>query len=318
MTKRPGDAFIGTPSKQTAGERSDSHSVVSETIGDTSSTGNDMETSSTRTHRSQPELRDFQRAREPTHNLLRTYSSHMTGPKPCHTDISVEFPLTRIVEYAKIVRNSILNVLYPDGDYLVDGVCSEEDWIIVIKYILKSRIDLVYSSYTGRRPTDRVPPVRIQMPRSIAMLINGIGVHAILRGNCQVYPSPSAPPTDAAMRIGNLATHNRLVSFSNLITAATQRGVIHTDIISTAPEGTGWWLLRAATTVDRTVLATTTTSSVTVWAQFDDWTPSDGLLAAIAAIGYSGHVLDDWTLYSYMLESMTDVNGIRVDFATNA
>lgn len=318
MTKRPGDAFHGPPAKQTAGERSDSHSAVSESIGDTTASSSAMETSAHNSHQNRPELSDFQKAREPTQNLLRTYTSHMTGPKPCHPDISIEVPLTRLDEISKIVRNSILNILYPDGDYLVDGVCSEADWLIVIHYILKSRIDLVYSSYTGRRPSDRVPPVRIQMPRSIAMLINGIGVHAILKGNCQVYPAPTPPPADQANRIGNLATHARLTSFSNLITAAMQRSAIHTDIISTAPEGTGWWLLRASTTANRATLATTTTSSVTLWAQFDDWTPSDGLLAAIAAIQYTGFVLDDWTHFSYMLESITDVNGVRVEYSTNA
>lgn len=318
MAKRQGEPFVGPPSKQHAGERADSHAAVSELIEDTSSRSRDDTMETSRSSNPKKDFKQFQTMKPASDNLLRSYTSHLTGPKPAHVDIPITVPVMVLDEIAKTVRNSILNVLYPDGDYLPDGVCSEDDWLTVIRYIFKSRIDLVYSSYTGRRPADRIPPVRILMPRSLAMLINGVGCASILHGNCTVYPAPEPPPVDSNQRIGSLATFDRLTRFSNLITAALQRGVIHAETIATTPEGTAWWLLRASDTLNRSNLATILSQSVTIWAQFDDWTPSDGLLAALAVTQLPGYVLDDWTNFSYMLDSITDIRGIRVDFATNA
>ncbi|APG78354.1 hypothetical protein [Xinzhou partiti-like virus 1] len=313
MSKRPAEPAFGTPAKVMAGDSADAHTEVSGVIGQDNPVPAPRRQSANKQQLLDSELASRPKPEEL--NILRTYASNVIGPTPCHSDIYVLYTHTALDAFAKLVRRQILNTLYPDGDFLPQGVCSEEDWVIVVQYILKSRIDLVYANYSGRRPPDRVPLVRIVMPRSIASLINGIGVKQVFHGNFSVCPQPGDPPVDRATWLINLATHARIQSFSNLVLAALQRGVIHPGTASNLVEGTGWWLLYAANSTNRGQIATIDTQSVTVWAQFPEWTPSDGLLCAIAATGFIGTFIDDWTEYTYKLESVTDSVGMRASYA---
>nr|AVV63193.1 hypothetical protein [Wuhan large pig roundworm virus] len=310
MSKRPGSPLVGNPAKVMAGESADTHTAVLETSGR-------AEDVTMKGQKSANKDRFPDGRPQPTEmHIIRLFTENVIGPTPCHKDVYITLKTDMLDAFSKTLRDQILNVLYPDGDYAPGGVCPEEDWVITIRSILKSRIDHVYAAHSGRRPIDRIPLIRILVPRSLAMLLNGIGLKMVLHQNFYACPAPPAAPADRGQWLITQATHARLQNFSNLVNAALQRGVIFASTISSVPEGTGWWLLRAADTRNIQRLATEDTQSVTVWAQFPDWTPADGVLAAMAATGFTGCFIDDWTDFAYKLDSLTDVVGMRASYCT--
>lgn len=251
--------------------------------------------------------------------ILTQLSSNYTGPIPNHENVFRIVNLIEINAISNTTYNEMISNMFPDADANTANVISQDDFLLVNKYLFKSRIDTVYSRTSGRRPSHRVPIAPdYQMPKAIADCINVYGTHLIQSGSILVIPQPAPAGEDATQRIDNLVTYARLQSYQTFVNQCVRRNFINTSAISSSSEGTGAWLLTARHTVDRSVVSTNDSRNTTVWAQFNEWTPADGIIAAILVNNYNGHIVFDHDDFLFSMNSIVDTVRARSQFATFA
>lgn len=309
--KRTAERNGSPPPKASCGERADSHKD-----------SDSIHTTATRTTHDLPNERkagpsrsvwERELERGASGMWLQHFTAGLTGPHLNHPAIPVELNLSMLDDIASVVRSAIISDLYPCEDGAARRVINDLDWCLVIRLFLKSRIDHVYSAYTGKRPLDRTPLMRSNLPRSLAVLINGIGLTQVLWG-IDVFPTPPRPVEDPSQNLRNLVSYSVITEFEKLVMSATQRGIIHAGQLSSMIEGSKWWLLGAFDTHSE-MLANIESSVISVRGQMGGWSPIDGFHAAMAVTGFKGSFIDEWKALSMDLDPISNAVATRVVFA---
>jgi hypothetical protein len=231
----------------------------------------------------------------------------------------MQFVTVNTIDYAGYFRSvyqAIASMIYPDWEDGAPMIITEDEFILVSRYILKQRIDQVYSTVTGRRPQGRVPVARAyQIPACYAVPFNGIGMMNVLSGSYLVVPQPTDPPVDPAQRLQNVVTFQMLERFTRYITTAQLRGFIHLSTLSMAHEGTGWWLISARTVPNANIVAGPVATRVNVRSVFPEFTPSDAFMCAIIRNGFNGQFANQ-TIVAWAIETISHVPSLLVQFVS--
>lgn len=111
--------------------------------------------------------------------------------------------------------------MYLDVRTQPNNMINAANFGLVYRYLVKARIDAVYSAFSGRRPPQYIPiPKFFAVLKSLAHVANSIGrQHLGQNGTLKFVLAPEDDPADRAHRITNLVTHNILESFADLVTA---------------------------------------------------------------------------------------------------
>ncbi|CAH0394707.1 unnamed protein product [Bemisia tabaci] len=160
---------------------------------------------------------------------------------------------------------------------------TEAQFVLVCRYLLKSRIDHVYSNVSGRRVDGRiVMPKEVYMPKALSDLINGVGFITAQGGCLKLCPKPEPNPQEAAQRLGTLVTYENLENFSLLIEACTYRNLIQSGLLSSVTLGTAWWMLSAGKIDDPSTVADGDEEDVKILSCLKEFTPADAVYCALA------------------------------------
>jgi len=254
----------------------------------------------------------------PTHRpggILNSLAREIHGPIPVHADANITVNTANMEDYIDSVRVALIDAIYPGIEAPADMV-TEADWRIVIRSILKSRVDHVYSSVTGLRPNQRIPmPRQFELPKCISDLANSIGMITVLKGGLRVIPQPEVAGQGVDPLV-NLFTLARIQSAARLIQAAKVRGIINTGFLSSVVDGTAWWCMSARQAANQNVVANGI-ANVGVVAIFPEWTPADALLCAIVQNQYDGLFGDIAAMY-WSAGFVTSIGAIRNSYNLGA
>jgi hypothetical protein len=272
-----------------------------------------------------PEVKEASHHREPTtlprapelSGLLETVTRRFGRPYSITPDIYIRFDTTAYRYYFSSLRTSLILAIYPDADYEENNIISEDVWIRVCRYLMKSRIDAVYSKVSGRREEGRIAIASDhKVPKALADIINGIGVVTIPSLGYNVIPQPEAHPSDKSQALSATVGHNALNQFTYLVLAAERRGLCRTGYISSVPAGRMYWLLSAkdARNVDNN--ANIETRSIRVQSSFSEWTPADAFLASMAVSSFDG--LINTVPLGFEIDTFRDVPALRSQFNLEA
>lgn len=253
----------------------------------------------------------------PTSNLLRTFSTSIEGPHPFRPMAYVQVVSTNFNPFFSALRTAILDALVPGHDGAPDGFITNDDWRIVCRYLLRSRVDYVYSKMNGVRHEHRcLIPTHMSIPKALADTINGVGSVPILAGGVVIVPEPEEHPAQADQRLGALATRAMVEQFNQLVTSAHSRGFINVSTISMIPEGTPYWLLGAYDLYDRAI-ATGDNVSVNIRSCFKEFTQVDALQAAIVQTGSTGFTPND-VHHNWVIGPIRGATGFRKEWCLKA
>lgn len=103
---------------------------------------------------------------------MNTLDAHSIVTEPVFIVIEAE----GFKHFFQALRTEIIANLYPDSNYMYAGLINAEEFTSVCNYLLKARIDAVYSNVSGRRTKSRIAvPRDYRVPKALADVLNGIG-----------------------------------------------------------------------------------------------------------------------------------------------
>lgn len=247
--------------------------------------------------------------------ILAMLANRFSSPFPIALTAYITVDTENMVPYFKSMWDSLIEAIYPDQNYVSANFISADNFALVYRYLTKARVDHVYASASGCRTPTHIP-MYYKIPKSLADLINGIGVVTIQAGAFTVIPQPEKEAEDATKHVISSVSHDTLSSFAFLVEAAYIRGFIRTSLISSVPEGTAWWLLTARSEGDPTTIAENADSSM-VFGSFKEWTPADGILCAIVQNKFDGAINNvNGLLWGF--DTVRGISGLRRSFNLDA
>jgi hypothetical protein len=123
---------------------------------------------------------DLLRGRSSAGGILALLAREIHGPIPYHADAYVTVNTANMNNFFSTVRSTLIEMVYP-GQQAPVNIITEADWNLVMRALVKSRVDHVYTNISGLRPNARIPmPRSFEIPKCIADLANGIGFVTIL------------------------------------------------------------------------------------------------------------------------------------------
>lgn len=261
---------------------------------------------------------DFMSRSSPS-GAITSFVTMFNGPTPLHQNVYRMCLNSEMDIIAKAVYCEALNVLYPDLQYDHAGIISEDHFICVVRYLFRARIDFVYGNVSGRRVEHRIAlPNGFILPKAIADCINVYGTITIHSHSLLVIPKPPVWEEDATTRIYSIVTHVMLDKFSRFVSLCSQRCVFNTSIISRVNNGTAAWLLTVRETMNRMTIGIETSHNVQVWSQFPEWTPADGIMAALIMNRCNGYIFQNCDDLYFAMDPINDIVSLRNHFAINA
>lgn len=244
-------------------------------------------------------------------SIIRTRDAK---PHPIRNNIFILVSPHHYLSYFENVYRAIVNSVYPASAIPV-GVCTEIQFTRVCRYLMKARIDAVYNQTAGRRIADRTPvPKDYEIAKSVADVINNIGVVHVDQGGLTVIPRPEDQQADEEQRPSAYGTLNNLTAVSSLVLRAKGLGLIKTDTISPRPEGTPYWIMSARTTTDAIA---NNAGVATAHAVFREFTPSDAIFCTMVQNGFNGSIGGHATLL-WTMEPVTGIQELRSTYALQA
>lgn len=246
--------------------------------------------------------------------FLATYSEKDVKPHAIRNIIYIIVSPHSYLSYFQNVYRAIVNKLYPTHE-VPAGTCTELQFTRICRYLLKARIDAVYSQTAGRRIDNRTPvPRDYQIAKSVVDVINAIGIVSIDQGGLFVCPQPEAQAIDEEQRSGSYGTYQQLTAVSALIMKAKGLGLIKTETISPRPEGTPFWIMSAHTLQDQIADNAGVAQATAVFREF---TPSDAIFCVMVQNGYHGRVGGHNTVL-WTMEPITGIQELRSTYALQA
>lgn len=247
-------------------------------------------------------------------SFLTTYAEKDVKPHTFRNTIFIVVSPHSYLAYFQNVYRAIVNKLYPTHE-VPAGTCTEDQFTRICRYLLKARIDAVFSQTAGRRIDNRTPVARdYPIAKSITDVINAIGVVYIDQGGLFVCPQPEAQAVDEDLRSGTYGTYQNLTAVSTLIKRAEGLGIIKTETISPRPEGTPFWIMSAHTLQDAVALDAGVAQATAVFREF---TPSDAIFCVMVQNGFNGHVGGHNTVL-WTMEPITGIQELRSTYALQA
>lgn len=247
-------------------------------------------------------------------SFLTTMRDRDVKPHPIRTTIFIRVSPHDYLPYFQNVYRAIMNRLYPTNA-VPAGVCTEIQFTKVCRYLLKARIDAVFSQSAGRRIDNRTPvPRDYEICKSVADVINNIGIIFVDQGGLKVCPEPIAQATDEEQRPGLYGTFQNLNAVTALMRKAHGLGYIKLETISPRPEGTSFWIMTARNIND--VIANNAGVALAS-AVFREFTPSDAIFCVMVQNGFDGSVGGHSTLL-WTMEPITGIQELRSTYALQA
>lgn len=250
--------------------------------------------------------------------IIDLMASRFSTPFPMLPTVYVIVNTADMSEYFGTIWDSLVCVIYPDGTFEAANIITRDQFILVCRYLTKSRIDHVYATTSGRRSTVRIAiPREYELPKCLSDLINGIGPITVQGGAATYVPQPEIDPTDPAQRLSTLVNFQMLANFASLVQNARSRNYIRTGLVSTAVQGTAWWMLSARNATNINNLAMNQ-DSVLVVATFKEWTPADAIYCAIVQRLFDGYHINVDSVLKWATDFITGISSLRASFNLQA
>ena len=113
---------------------------------------------------------------EPHSGVLSLLASRFSSLFPVAATQYVEVLTDDMAGYFGSLWDTLLCAVYPGYNHDDTAVINQGDFVLICRYLTKSRIDQVYSACSARRPPHRIAiPRGFEVPKSLADIINGIG-----------------------------------------------------------------------------------------------------------------------------------------------
>lgn len=257
------------------------------------------------------------RPRQEDSSFITRATSYMGGPIAYRPIQYITVNSLTYVEFFTAMRESIISALLPGQDITTSSYISEDDFALVCRYLLKSRVDTIHYRVSGQRQNSRISvPTGLPVPKCIADVINIIGTVTLNNGAYMLCPEPEVTPPAAGDQLQTKVTAAMLSSFSSFVNTAHSRGLIRTQYISITNEGSSAWALGVYETGTQ-LLANGNCQSVSIYAAFSEFSLSDVIYAAVTQNRMSGQT-PLCTLSMWKSDEVRGISGLRFDFATNA
>jgi hypothetical protein len=202
--------------------------------------------------------------------------------------IEIQVNTEGMESFFRQIRTSILHKIYPDDQDPPADIISEANWTLVCRYLTKARIDTIWSSLTGYRRSDRVPiPKGVDVPKSLADVINSIGAITIMDGAYLLIPAPEPQAIFHGLDLRNLVTKTMLIAFNTFVDTAKRLNIIKIDMIGAHNTGSGWWTISARNSANTENVAHDA-QTIVIRSAHTKFTPTDAILAAIVQRGNNG------------------------------
>lgn len=257
------------------------------------------------------------RPRQEDSSFITRATSYMGGPIAFRPIQYITVNSSTYIEFFKAMRESIISALLPGQDITATGFISEDDFALVCRYLLKSRVDTIHYRVSGQRQNSRISvPTGLPVPKCIADIINIIGTVTLNNGAYLLCPEPEVTPPAAGDQLQTKVTAAMLSSFSSFVNTAHSRGLIRTQYISISNDGTSAWALGVYETGSQ-LLANGNCQAVSIYAAFPEFSLSDVIYAAVTQNRMSGQT-PLCTQSLWKSDEVRGISGLRFDFATNA
>jgi hypothetical protein len=218
--------------------------------------------------------------------ILTLAASRIRAPIVDYASTAVVVNTIDYVPWFNSLYVSILNALYPSGNFYAPGVIAQDDFVLVCRGILYARVHDVFNIATGRRFTARLTVSKqYNVPKALSDIVNGVGIFTAYYG-MTMYPQPEVQPQDSTAQFTALMTQHRMDRFNQFVKAASDAKLINLGRIASIADGTAWWLLSARTL--NGAVSQGNANVITLRSVFTNWTPNDGLTAAIVQNQYNG------------------------------
>lgn len=172
---------------------------------------------------------------------------------------------------------------------------------------------MVYSA-TSQDAEFRTEPSDYRIPKSIADMINSIGVIIIREGIMEVCPQPETQPTNEADLLETYGTLNNLTPFNAFVRLLEDKQLIRTETITPKSEGTAFWIMSARAQNDAVAAEA---GVVYASAVFKKFTQYDAIMCALIQNSFTG-TIDHHSTFLWTIEPITNIKELRNTFALNA
>uniref|UniRef100_A0AC34FKQ5 Uncharacterized protein n=1 Tax=Panagrolaimus sp. ES5 TaxID=591445 RepID=A0AC34FKQ5_9BILA len=201
--------------------------------------------------------------------------------------------------------NRLLRLLNEDRDR--HRMLTEAQFVNACRYAFRARCDLIYSHIGGKRLNHRIAmPRQYILPKAVADCINQYGATVVADGAFMLYPHPvETAGDDHTQTLGNIVSHDTREKFFALVKQAATEKVINEGALSSFIEGA--WLLTVRDINNASVVATAETKGVRVYSQFCEWTPADGINAAVLRNGYDGVIYQGHPDLYFQSDGLPDI-----------
>ncbi|KAJ8674088.1 hypothetical protein QAD02_005350 [Eretmocerus hayati] len=255
---------------------------------------------------------DIHNQSNPMSCIQRLALPYRSGPFPIVPDQYIVFDSSKMNTWFATLRNTLIEAIDPVSQ-CEDGFISEEDFQLCCCYLVKARVDYVYSCCLGKRAANYIAiPHEFEIPTSLAIVINGIGKYEVMMGAFNVIPRPESQPAEASSALDKVVNESIFHSFRSLIGSAKRKELINTDFISLETHGNAWWLLSPRNPSDISTMARNS-DSVIVQAMFKEWTPMDAMCASVVQTGFNGQLFHNNLIQHDPLEVGVNSTGIIPD-----
>lgn len=249
--------------------------------------------------------------------VLSKLAASMSSPYPTR---DILFVLVETIEYAPYFESlylAMVDVLYPGDDLPPANMITQINFVLVCRYLMKSRIDVINARISGIRRMYRIAiPNAFPIPAALGYIINGIGTFMINSGAALICPSPEPNIQDINLNLVNLVNGNTLTQFASLVNACKSRAFVRTVYIDNVEGGTAYWYL-AAINGTTNLLAQGNATTAYVQSTFVEFTPRDAVLACIAQNRQDG--LDAFGAgYQWRSDVVRGIQALRNEFNLHA
>lgn len=252
--------------------------------------------------------------------ILPKLITRFSTPFPILNTQYITVDVTGMSDFFKVVWDQIITALYPDRDFNLARIITQERFNCVCQYLASTRIQTVFTKLNGARldPHHAIPSF-IEVPECIALVINTIGAIHVQDGAYRLVPQLPVPAdaVAAAAAFDALAPADHVRSFIRLVSAAEARGFIRTATITSDENGTPWWMLSARSAVDQAEVAASLPTCQVV-SVFKEWSGHDALLSALVQRQNDGLVPQVDLRPKWTTSIITGCNGLRRAFCLKA
>lgn len=251
-------------------------------------------------------------------SLIERHSTRLTAPAPRHDTHPVVIRVANYQPWLISLYESITNGLY-SGYPIPLNIIQIHDFVRGSMILIAEKMMLVHAYATNARIAFRPRFLnRMYVPTSLALVLNGIGLHMVKNSAYQIYPELDATVTQAYydQYFINAVEGNLTTEYNKLTNNAAIKNCATCTYAGLSPMGNASWCLSVFNAADNAI-ANGDVESVAVRSIFTEATEDDVIIAAIVQNRFPGSLADANIEMTYEWNTYNGVSGMREYFNTH-